>query len=178
MPAININLLDRPSFEKTPLGMTLSWALSYGRYIIVCTEIVVLLAFIFRFSLDRKITDLNEEINQKTAIIKANATFENQYRILQKRIVEIGTVFTNQDISFGTLKYLESITPIGIRFSTLGLSGKNLSISAVADNNNSLATFTNNLKSSGKLSQVNLTGLSKNLAQSGQIIFQISCIIR
>ena len=163
MPAIKINLLDRPSFEKTPLGAFLSWALSYGRYIVVCTEIVVLLAFIYRFSLDRKITDLTEEINDKTAIIQANSAFEAQYRILQNRFIEIGKIFDTQDISLSTLKHLEQITPTGIKFTTLNVSGKNLTISAQADSNLSLSTFIANLKTSNKLAQINLTGLNKIL---------------
>jgi Tfp pilus assembly protein PilN len=177
MPAIKINLLDKPSFEKTPLGAFLSWALSYGRYIIVCTEIVVLMAFILRFSLDRKITDLNEQINDKIAIIQANSTFETQYRILQKRFIEIGKIFATQDVSLNTLKYLETITPPGVKFESVSISENNLLISALADSNLSLSIFISNLKKSDKLTQVNLTSLNKNLTQASQITFQITSTI-
>ncbi|HCS79450.1 TPA: hypothetical protein DIV55_06990, partial [Patescibacteria group bacterium] len=68
-PAKPINLLTRKDFDASLVGRILRWSLIYGRYIIVSTEIIVLLAFIYRFSLDRQITDLNEEIEQKSAIV-------------------------------------------------------------------------------------------------------------
>ena len=89
MPAKTINLLIHTDFDKTFLGKFLRWSLTYGRYIIICTEIIVLLAFIYRFSLDRKITDLNDEIEQKSAIIAANSNFEEQFRNLQFRTEQI-----------------------------------------------------------------------------------------
>ena len=63
MPArkITINLLGERKVGETPVERLLLWITTYGRYIMIGTEIVVLLAFISRFSLDRKITDLREK---------------------------------------------------------------------------------------------------------------------
>src|SRR3972149_8842018 len=85
MPAkqIRINLLGSSDLEHTPWGRLVSWATTYGRYIMITTEIVVLLAFISRFSLDRKNTDLTEELTQKQAIIQANLEFERDIKSLQ-----------------------------------------------------------------------------------------------
>ena len=67
MPAdiVRINLLGSQDLEHTPWGRIVAWATTYGRYIMITTEIIVLLAFISRFSLDRKNTDLTEEVTQK-----------------------------------------------------------------------------------------------------------------
>ena len=66
MPAktVDVNLLEKDDFSESPIGRIVTWAITYGRYIMILTEIVVLLAFISRFSLDRKLTDLNEAIGQ------------------------------------------------------------------------------------------------------------------
>ena len=82
MPAdsIRINLLGQQDLEHTPWGRIVSWATTYGRYIMITTEIMVLLAFISRFSLDRKNTDLTEEVTQKQAILEANTSFETSDR--------------------------------------------------------------------------------------------------
>src|SRR3989344_3425468 len=69
---IDINLIGEGDFSRTPIGRIVTWATTYGRYIMILTEIIVLLAFISRFSLDRKLTDLKEEITQKQAIIETN----------------------------------------------------------------------------------------------------------
>ena len=44
MPAKAINLLPERTFEKTIVGRILRWSLTYGRYIIISTEIIVLAA--------------------------------------------------------------------------------------------------------------------------------------
>src|SRR5690349_13458879 len=96
MPAntVSINLLGDSDTEHTPLGRIVNWAVTYGRYIMIGTEIVVLLAFISRFSLDRKLTDLKEEVAQKQEIIEANLPFEQDVRDLQDKLSKIKTLKT------------------------------------------------------------------------------------
>jgi hypothetical protein len=70
MPKQEINLLPREEFEKKPIGKFLTWALSIGRYIIIFTELIVILAFLSRFKLDRDLSDLNQSIREKQAVIR------------------------------------------------------------------------------------------------------------
>jgi Tfp pilus assembly protein PilN len=178
MPAIKINLLEHKKLDSTPLGSILMWALTYGRYIIVCTEIIVLLAFIWRFSLDRKITDLSEEINQKVAIIEANLPFENQFRNLQKRIDQIGVLTENQNLSITILKHLEKITPAGIQYRSYNFENQKISISALASTTISLNVFLKNLKTSTYLTNINVVSLSKNNTGKGETTFEIEAQIK
>ncbi len=177
MPATSINLLPHRDFEQTSLGKLLRWALTYGRYIIVSTEIVVLMAFIYRFSLDRKITDLNDEIEQKAAIITANQAFEDQFRNLQFRANEIGTLFVNQDVAARVIHHLEQITPQGITYTTFTFSENKISVEALANSNTSLAAFVNQLKQSNVLTQINLSNLSKKTLGVAEIRFQLDAVI-
>lgn len=178
MPAKNINLIPQKDFDQTPIGRILRWSLTYGRYIIVCTEIVVLLAFIYRFSLDRQITDLNEEIDQKSAIILANREFERQFRNLQKRTEFIGGLATNQPVVVELLRHLESITPQGVQFNSYGFSEGTLTIGATASTNTHLALFLNNLKSSEMLGSVNIVSLTKKGAGTSETSFQLEATVR
>ncbi len=178
MPAKTINLLPHKDFDQTPLGKFLQWSLTYGRYIIVSTEIIVLLAFIFRFSLDRQITDLNEEIAQKSAIIEANQTFEQQFRNLQLRVNTIGKIITNQDLPLNILKHLENITPSGITFSSYNYAGNKINIQAIAASDQSLAEFLYQLKKSQLLSDINVTNLNKTAAQVNNITFAFEAALK
>jgi hypothetical protein len=47
-----INFLPEDELEKSPIGRFLKWALKAGRYIIVLTELIVVVVFISRFRLD------------------------------------------------------------------------------------------------------------------------------
>lgn len=178
MPAKSINLLPNREFETTILGKILRWSLTYGRYIIVSTEIVVLLAFIYRFSLDRKITDLKEEIDQKAAIIEANQGFETQFRNLQKRTQQIGLLFQNQDTSVKVLRHLQSITPSGVQFNSFTYSGDAVTINALVTTNSDLSLFLNDLKNSPLLTKINVTSLSKKSAGASETSLEIQAQVK
>lgn len=178
MPAKTINLIPQSDFDQTPIGKILRWALTYGRYIIISTEIIVLLAFISRFSLDRKITDLNDEIEQKSAIIKANQGFERQFRNLQKRTNEIGTVLSNQQDIVGILNHFAQITPPGITFKNFSLSNGSITINALAQSENDMAVWIKELKTSPKLSDVSIGTISKSLVGGGEIDFTVNAKVR
>lgn len=178
MPANAINLLSRTDFDKTPVGKFLRWSLTYGRYIIVCTEIIVLVAFIYRFSLDRRITDLNEEIEQKSAIIQANQEFENQFRNLQKRTQEIGKLFINQDIGYKLMQHLQQITPQGATYIRMSVEENAVSINGTADSNSSFALFLNQLNNSPYLTNIDIRSLSKKTATTGEIEFELGMSVK
>ena len=148
MPANDINLLPKKDFDRNLLGRFLRWSLTYGRYIIVCTEIIVLLAFIYRFSLDRQITDLNENVDQKAAIVEANLTFEHSFRNLQLRTERIAQLLTNQGLPVKVLLHLQEITPKGIIYSNYVFADNSIRITAVAETNLHLALFLQQLKNS------------------------------
>ncbi len=177
MPAKTINLLPRKDFDKTTLGKFLRWSLTYGRYIIICTEIIVLLAFIYRFSLDRQITDLGDEIDQKSAIISANQVFELQFRNLQSRTNHIGELFTNQDLVLKIIHKLETITPAGIKYTNFSYSGRVVNIVASTQTNIQLAQFLNNLNATPQFTKINIESISKTKGANGTITFQFSTTV-
>lgn len=179
MRAAQINLLPQKDFEDTPVGRLLRWSLTYGRYIIICTEVIVLLAFIYRFSLDRKVTDLEEAIAQKSAIIEANQEFETYFRNLQTRTEQIGTLLENEDVVIGVIRYLESITPLDVELSTITISARDrtLTLNAISGTSSSLALFLSQLKNSDVITQVNVNSLAKQNTGTGETLFSINAVI-
>lgn len=173
MPAQTINLLTQKDFDRTLVGKFLRWALTYGRYIIISTEIIVLLAFIYRFSLDRQITDLNEEIDQKAAIVAANSGFESSFRNLQNRTQQISSLIAGQNKISQVLIHLEQIAPAGIKFNTLTVAENKVTISATLLTSSTLSTFVNNLRSSPLLSHINITQAARSGTESLETKVQI-----
>jgi len=57
-----INLLPPSEFEQSFWGKFLKWAVTAGRYVTILTELVVILAFLFRFKLDTEVADLGTRI--------------------------------------------------------------------------------------------------------------------
>ncbi len=165
MPAahtITINLLGQEDLKHTPHGRIISWALTYGRYIMIGTEIVVLLAFISRFSLDRKLTDLKEEIAQKQTILEANVSLEQDIRLLQDTLVKIKQTTTNQSVPLDTLTLLQSLLPADIYVETLDLASDRLSVAAVAGTTYGFSQFLTNLQAAKQFSRIDIGEIKKS----------------
>lgn len=164
MPAkpISINLIGREDLEHTPQGRIVSWALTYGRYIMIGTEIIVLLAFISRFSLDRKLTDLKDEIDQKQAILQANIPFENDIKNTQDRIAKIKTLLDGQDKPVESLKLVNSLLPPDVYLSSITISNDKLEGDAIAGTTNGFSQFLGNLQASKRIKNVDIGEIKRN----------------
>lgn len=164
MPAadVSINLIGESEMEHTPVGRIVSWAVTYGRYIMIGTEIVVLLAFISRFSLDRKLTDLKDEVSQKQDIIAANIQFENNVRTLQYKLAKIKSLSAVGVNPLDTLSTFETLMPSGVYLQSFNLSGNKLSIQAVAGSTQAFSQFIVNLQSSSLITNIDIGELSRD----------------
>ena len=79
-PTPDVNLLAGDELDTSPQGKFVRWALTWGRRIVVLTELVVILAFISRFWLDTTVASLNDKIEQKRAVVSSFSDFEDKYR--------------------------------------------------------------------------------------------------
>lgn len=173
MPAdsIRINLLGSQDLEHTPWGRIVSWATTYGRYIMITTEIVVLLAFISRFSLDRKNTDLTEEVTQKRAILEANASFEQSIRTLQSNIATSKKLLADQEKPIDMVRIMETLLPPDVYLSSLTVINNKLTVDATAGTTAGFAQFLANLGAVKQLKNIALNGINRSAATG--ITFQV-----
>ena len=169
-----IELIPKEDWEKKPLGRFLKWALTIGRYIVIITELIVILAFLSRFKLDRDLTNLYEEIEQKQAIIESTSNLENDFRFLQKRLAAIQNLEKTQLKAAKVLEELAGLTPVDVVFTNLSSTNEEISFSATALSEVGLATFLNNLKSSGRFENLNLSQVSIGETKELGIQFNLS----
>lgn len=176
MPAevTNVNLLETDAMDESPLGRIVSWAVTVGRYIMITTEIVVLLAFISRFSLDRKVTDLNESINQKKAIVEANRDFENEFNSTKQKIAFIKGVLDTQEKPVKFLEQLRLSLPPDVYLDQLNISGNLISGEAIAGTISGFASFIYNLQSTEGFREVTLGEIKKQPLKGIVFTFQVS----
>jgi Tfp pilus assembly protein PilN len=164
MPAadISINLLGDSEMEHTPVGRIVGWAVTYGRYIMIGTEIVVLLAFISRFSLDRKLTDLKEEVTQKQDIIEANISFESDIRTIQDKLIKIKTITSQPASSYNTLVLFQSLLPPGVYLQSFDTNNNTITAQATAGSTQGFSQFMINLQASNNLKNVDIGDIKRN----------------
>lgn len=172
-PKASIEFIPQEDWEKTSFGKLLKWVLTVGRWIVIVTELVVVLAFLSRFKFDRDLTDLNEKIKQQQAIITASAQFEEEFRLLQKRLLAINKLKETRSEPESIIAELSGLIPPDVLLDDISVSKNQITLSAIALSENGLAGFLNNLKNSPKFEKLVITGANSGLKERTGIGFEI-----
>lgn len=118
-----INLLPQDRFEYSRLGRFLSWALSTGKYLVVATELVVIVAFLARFWLDRTLFDLRELRLQKEAIVDSYSGIYSDFLAVQTRLNAVAKLLDSHKLTADQLLKLKSNSPAGVEYDRISVAG-------------------------------------------------------
>ncbi len=160
-PNIAINLLGSSQQEFSPIGRLITWITTYGRYIMITTEMIVLIAFISRFSLDRQLTDLNDEISQKQDIITANQDLEQHFKRTQDALIKIKVLLSQQVTYTNAIYTLHTLLPQGTYFQNLSISEGKVSSQVTSLTVQSFSQFLLNLSASKTLTNIEIGTVDK-----------------
>lgn len=153
MSAQRINLLPQDEFGQTTLGRTLTWALSTGRIIVILTELVVISAFLLRFFLDVKITDLSEAISAKKALIESSAEFENSFKKSAKKI-EIYELLKNRGFKTPLYEDIAKQVPDGVTLTNITFEEETVQIKGNSSSERQIQVFIKLLENLERVSGV------------------------
>lgn len=171
--SININLVPKDPFFQTPLGKTLRWALSVGRYLVIFTELVVIVSFATRFTLDRQVTDLNDAIGQRQRLIESYGTLESDFRVVQAKIDTYKQIEQQGNI-VEIFPKISEVIPDGVKFQELTIFPDKLSFSGLALSQNTLNTLITNMQLSKSLFNVKVEKIESAGESSPGYIFSMS----
>ncbi|MCL5970320.1 MAG: PilN domain-containing protein [Patescibacteria group bacterium] len=163
----SINLLRKKGLDT--VDEFVNWALSIGRLIVILTEVIALSAFLYRFSLDRKIIDLHDKISQKQVLLKLLKSNEDKFRNLQTRMQENLTL---EDVTAKTPKVLKEIAdyvPENTSLVSFSMSKDSVRLETSSSSVPSAKTFLKTLKASPIIESVSLDRI-ENKASSGKIV--------
>lgn len=127
-----VNLLPRTDFETSFGGKFLHWAIFYGRYLIILTEIVVILAFFLRFGVDAQLSSVNDAIGGKKNIIAANLKFEATYLGIQNRLNTVGKIVSTTPY-WQTLESVTNQIPEGVKITTMTMTDHEFNLAGNGD---------------------------------------------
>ena len=158
--AHQINLIQKDDFENTPLGKFLHWSITVGRWIVVFTDFIVILAFFSRFYFDTKLANLHDSIKQGQAIIEATADFEKTFLSLQKKISQVKLVLGSKFASDDRVEFINRILPNDVTLTAFNITKNGLNISGSASSEAGISLFMKNLLSAREIEKVNISGLN------------------
>lgn len=170
---ISINLVKN---KTTTIDEVVRWALTIGRLLVIIVEIVAFSTFLYRFSLDRTLIDLQDEITQQQALVESLSERESIYRNLQDRIKLASEINESGGKKLEILNKISSLTPSDVNFNSISIAEKEIKIDADTSSLVQLGEF---VKSVRKYDQVSSAGIdSINNSQSGLTNVLITIVLK
>jgi len=151
------------------LGRLLKWLLATFRYIVIVTEMIVMVAFISRFWLDAKNNDLDDLLKQKRAVVDASARFEEDFRQTQVKLKVFSGMTAKAVETDRVLGVTSSYLPPEIYLTSFSLTGKDVRIRGVAPSERSVAVFIVNLNSADVFDDISLLQ-ADSLGEGGSLL--------
>jgi len=152
LPSINlVKNKQIPTYDKF-----IDWTLTVGRLIVIITEIVAVIAFIYRFSLDEKIVNLHSAIKQQQNIISVLKNDESKYRNLQDRIALASTFSTKAISSDRNTTDIINLIPNQVKIVSFILNKNQIKLKVDITSISSLESLVNSLKNYSGIKSINV----------------------
>lgn len=136
-----LNLLPADRFEYSKLGRFLKWALSAGRYVVVFTELIVIIAFISRFWFDRQLTDLREQRVQKSTIVTSFKDTQNKFEQTRTMLNLIKSTWDSEGKIADRLSEIQNLTPAEVKYQSILISSQSASLTGFAPDSKSFSSI-------------------------------------
>ncbi len=172
-----INLIPQNEFESSNFGRILKWALSTFRVIVIITELIVMSAFLSRFWLDAKNSDLNDELSISKRQVEAFVDIESEFRLLQKQVKIAKTLYNEKQIN-KIIANLSKYLPPNVVLSLLSVNNNQISFKAFSSTEESIAQLLVNLEADNDLENISISQISSDLANNSIINFNITADIK
>jgi Tfp pilus assembly protein PilN len=168
-----VNLLPKDPFERSVLGIVLSWALSFAKWAVIVTQLIVIGVFLFRFGYDRQLTDLKKEIALQTGVIRSYTEIERDYTLLSKRVAHIKSVEQDYERMQRAVDELESNTPLDMWYENMTVTPKTVAIVANAGSLTGFSQFVRSISSISGFESVAINSLQDGAKSGARLQFDM-----
>ncbi len=173
---LSINLLDNKG--KKFADEFLDWAIAIGRLLIIITETVALGAFLYRFTIDRQLVDLNDEIKKSEAIVTAFKSGEDTYRHTQTKL----SISKEQLASTAqTVAFFQSIQKLrqkyNVTYNNFSLTENLMHVAVQASSSQPLTDFITALKNEKRIDVISIDKV-ENRTKNALIIVTLSVSLK
>ena len=168
-----INLLPKTEFEISFWGRFLKWSLTAGRYIIILTELLVIVAFMSRFKLDHDLSDLNDTILGKQALLEASANTEKVLRLTQARLNFADQKQKNHPVPSEVISKITGLLPSRVTLSSVALVGSNLTLEMTSPSEQELGVLVQALTTDKMFKSVDLISVASESETTIKFVIKI-----
>lgn len=174
----SINLLPKDSFEASSFGILLTWAMTFGKWAVILTQLVVMAVFLARFGYDRKLADLRKDIAHSAGVVKSYSEIEQDFRIMQKSVEYTSQTMKLWDQYQEMIANTENVTPLDVWYERLIYTPTNFSISAYSSSLTGFGKLLTDIQNNPKFSVVNIGSIEDGSAKGARLKFDISMTVK
>lgn len=149
------------------------WVFNVGRYIIIAVELVVLILFAMRFSLDRKNADLDDELAVKMNMLDSQRETEQKVRRVQTTLDNFSEMIENQLVLSGKYQQIMSDIPASVPWEDFGLTHDRASFEGTASSYQELESFERVLRENPYYSRLDIE-LNKSGTAASSVRYEIT----
>ncbi len=171
-----VSLLPDSENSASIISRTIRWLTTVGRVVIIFTELIVVSAFLSRFWLDRKNSDLSEVVRQQKAILKSTQDFEKELALVQKKIAYIKNSYQRPVDYKNKLISLVESTPPEITYESVKLtydaekSETLSSVTIIAKSEEAIISFVTNLALNPNIKYVDVGSITKKPREVNYVV--------
>jgi Tfp pilus assembly protein PilN len=166
----DFNLIPKDPFFESTLGRILVWATNAGRYILIFTEFIVIISFVARFTLDRRLADLNKDISQKANLIKSQSQLESDFRLAQVKLDNFSKLDQQTNVA-EVFPLIQQIVPRNVVLEKLKITQQEVEVESIALSNEALNYFISNLQLSPHFHNIQVSKIETR--EEDQIGFRV-----
>lgn len=169
---LDVNLMPKDPFFETAIGRSLKWTVSIGRYIVIFTQLVVILSFSTRFILDRQVTDLNSAINQQKMAIESYGDLEKRFLFVQAQMTDIKQLQQEANL-VEIFPLLNETIPSNVILDELTIKPNEVVFSGIALSQTAFDILVRNVQLSSHFEEVNIGNIESRGEDLPGLIFDM-----
>jgi hypothetical protein len=140
----SINLLGDKGRRASDI--LLEWALYIGRMLVILTETIALIVFVSRFSLDRRLIDLNDTIKNQQAFVVHFKQGEETFRNTQLKLAVSRINTASSSAVVNLFNEIIEKTDNQLTLTAINVSPSSMTVTAQASSADILSSFTQQIK--------------------------------
>lgn len=144
----------------------LDWALTIGRFLIILTETIALIIFVSRFSLDRELVDLHDNIKRKQQLLQSLNKTEGNFRSLQARLAIAKKLEGSSGNLASLLKEILSASQSNGVITAFTMSERTILINSNVKSTSAITTLVNAIKNNPRIASVSLDKIENKTANA------------
>ena len=154
----SINLIETINPPGDTFTIFYEWTFTIGKYLLIFVQVIIIIVFIIRLSVDKINNDLTNDINNQVELLLQAGVRENEgrYRNFQALFEDLDYLYENRAVHARTIVSILDSIPSDIELENFSFNNGRVSSSFIASSLDDIQSYENFLKQSPEYTDVRI----------------------